>query len=238
MRDRCCVSVERETPATPRPPKPLFEPTRLQRWLCRDCIPVSPDASQAVEEASAETRALREVAARATQPDEAGVAELLAIAQDTIADERARGRGLDGKCGTMVGFGGLILSLNAAVAKPLFDTDLGTVGEPLASAAFFVAIASLLVAVLLAIVGVLMPQKYRGFGRDQLRSFTNPETQTMTRLVVQQSMLGAVADMLDQNRPLNDCKAKITRLVGRYLAIAFAAVAVLAVVVGVAEIGS
>lgn len=236
------VSVERKSPATPRaPPRPLFEPNWLHRWLCKDCIPRAteePNAdSSPAEQASADTRALREVAANATEPDEEGVAELLAIAQDTVEDERARGRALDAKSGRMLGFSGLILSLNLAVAKPLFDADLGTVGKPIVLVLFFVTVVSLLVAVLLAIAGVLSPQRYRGFGRDQLRKFTEPETQAMTRLVVHQSMLGAVADMIDQNRPLNDCKARITKLVGRWLAIAFIAVAALAIVIGISEIG-
>jgi hypothetical protein len=96
---------------------------------------------------------------------------------------------------------------------------------------FAVAVFSLLAAVLVAITGVLSPQTYRSFGRDQLRAFTRSDTQSMSRMVVHQSMLGAVADMLDQNRPVNDCKAKLTRSVGYFLAGSFAIIAVQTVIV-------
>jgi hypothetical protein len=184
---------------------------------------------------SADTAMLRELA-ETPRPDGEGVAALLEIAEDTIEDERARGLALDSKTGSLVGFGGLLLSVNAAVAKPLFDMDLGSM-TGVVRVSFAVAIASLLGAVLVAVLGVLRPQRYRGFGRDELRDFNTAEAQAMTRLVVHQRMLGAVADMLDTNRTVNDYKAMLTKWVGRLLALGFLAVALQAGVVGISQIG-
>jgi hypothetical protein len=186
--------------------------------------------------ARSDTDALRAIAG-SNEPNEGGVEALLKIAEDTVEDERERGRSLDTKTGSLVGFSGLILSLNGAVAKPLFDADLGSFETPV-KVLFGVAIASLLVAVLVAVFGVIRPQKYRGFGRAELRNFATAEAQQMSRLVVHQRMLGAVANMLDTNRRLNDTKANVIKVVGGFLALGFIAVAAQASAVGLSQIGA
>lgn len=203
-------------------------PTRLQRLLCKDCF--------AAAEASAPTPSTTPaITPEASNPD--GVAALLTIATDALKDERERGRSLDAKTATIAGFTGLILSLNGAIAKPLFDAELGSLGEPVARVCFFVAIAALLVGVLLAIVGVLMPQRYRGMGRSQVRAFYSLNAMAKPAMEVHQSMLGSIADIIDQDRPVNDCKARITKLVAGCLAVGFVAVAGEALTLGARQIG-
>jgi hypothetical protein len=187
------------------------------------------------DKARSDTEALRAIAG-SNEPNEGGVEALLRIAEDTVEDERERGRSLDTKTGSLVGVSGLILSVNGAVAKPLFDADLASFETPI-KVLFGVAIASLLVAVLVAVFGVIRPQKYRGFGRAELRNFATVEAQQMSRLVVHQRMLGAVADMLDTNRRLNDTKADVIKVVGGFLAVGFVAVAAQAGTVGLSQIG-
>lgn len=188
------------------------------------------------EKALRDTNALRAVA-RSPEADREGVEALLKISEDTIEDERERGRALDTKAASLVGFSGLILSLNGAVAKPLFDADLGSYETPV-KILFGIAILSLFIAVVVAIVGVLRPQRYRGFGRDELRGFATAEAQQMSRLIVHQRMLGAAADMLDTNRNLNDGKARLSKFVGYALAVGFFAVALQASAVGLSQIGA
>jgi hypothetical protein len=101
---------------------------------------------------------------------------------------------------------------------------------------FFIARGFLLLAVLLAIEGVLMPQRYRGMGRQQLRDFNSPATQAHDALWVQQSMLGALENILTQDRPVNDCKAKLTKRVARLLSIAFIFVAAEALTIGMCQL--
>ena len=75
---------------------------------------------------------------------------------------------------SLAGFTGLILSLTGAFAPALLDSKLGKIGQPIAEVAFFVAIVSLLLAVLVAVMGVLMPQKYRSMGTEQVANFLAP----------------------------------------------------------------
>lgn len=151
---------------------------------------------------------------------------MLAIATDAVDDERARGRALDGKAATLTGYSGLILSVNGLLAGPVFkQKHLGAVGRPLAQVFFGLAIACLLLAVLLAICGVLMPQSYRGLGRGQLRDFASLRVQGNNATWVRQSMLGALADIMGQDRPVNDCKARLIKGVAVLLAVAFVCVA-------------
>jgi hypothetical protein len=137
----------------------------------------------------------------------------------------------------LAGFTGLVLSVNAALGRPLLQGELGSVGGPVGALAFMIAVLSLTVAIALALFGVLMPQKYRGLGREQLRQFTSPDLQTNSRLWVHQSMLGACADILDQDRPVNDCKVKLTKLVGHALLVGFLGVAGQAITLALYEIG-
>lgn len=216
----------------------------MQRKLCKECFPVSEDGTP---ESSGEPQAepagggvvpVRKAAAvaAATAADQDGVAELLAIATDTVADERDRGRALDTKTASLAGFTGLILSVNGALAGLLFSKPFGSVGKPLALAFFFIALLFLLSAVLLAVEGVLMPQSYRGMGREQLRNFNSPATQAHNALWVHQSMLGALEHILDQDRPVNDCKAKLTKGVARLLSLGFIFVALEALTIGVSQL--
>lgn len=166
-----------------------------------------------------------------------GVVALLSIATDAVADERERGRSLDGKTATLTGFAGLILTVAAAVAGPVFKHNLGSVGGPLARVCFVAAMVCLLLAVLIAILGVLMPQAYRGLGRGQLAEFTSREVQAHDALWVNQSMLGALANIMAQDRPVNDRKAELTTVVAWLLAAAFAFVAVGGVTLGLQHVG-
>lgn len=228
-----------KTPAVPDVGK-LDGPSWLQRTLCKDCFPASESDSSAD---SAEDRACSTGvvplpegtghAASAANPE--GVAELLAIATDAVADERERGRGLDTKTASLAGFTGLILSVDGALAGPLFSRHLGSLGRPLALVLFLIAVVFLLLAVLLAVVGVLMPQRCRGMGREQLQNFNSSATQARDALWVHQSMLGALADILAQDRPVNDCKAKLTKTVARLLAVGFIFVAAEALTIGVSQ---
>jgi hypothetical protein len=195
---------------------PEESPGWLQRTLCRDCF----------SESGTETADSSPEPEPARPADPAGVAALVQIATDAIADERDRGRALDEKSASLAGFSGVILSVDALLAGPVFKQQLGSVGHPLALVSFFLAMGTLLGAVLLAIGGVLMPQRYRGLGREQLRDFTSPAVQANNELWVHQSMLGALAVIIERDRPVNDCKARLTKGVARLLALAFIFVAV------------
>jgi len=205
---------------------PLLDPpTFFQKLFCGDCFK------------NRESVAAGSVEPEAQDPNPEGVAALVKIAEDTVEDERARGRALDTKTAGLAGFTGVILSINGALAGTLFHQKLGPVGRPIAEGCFIGAVVSLLLAVGFAVLGVLMPQKYRGMGREQLALFNRSDVQAQNATWVGQSMLGALALILAQDRPVNDCKARLTKWVARFLALGFVFVAGQALTLGLRQIG-
>jgi hypothetical protein len=93
--------------------------------------------------------------------DAEGVATLVKIAEDTVEDERTRGRALDTKSATLAGFTGVILSVNGGLAATLFRQNLGPVGKPIAVVCFLGAVICLLLAVGFAVLGVLKQHSRR-----------------------------------------------------------------------------
>ncbi len=218
--------MEAETPTPSTTPTQGDGPSWLQRTLCKECFEPSPTPPAATEDGAADA-----------EPNPEGVAALLAIATDAVEDERERGRQLDSKCASLAGFTGLILSITGVLTPALANSKLGAAGQPAAEVAFAVGMLSLLAAVLLAVEGVLMPQKYRSMGAAQVAKFGLRSVQAHDALWVHQSMLGALNDILAQDRPVNNCKAKLTRWVARCLATGFAAVAVDAVIIAIQKFG-
>ncbi len=216
----------------PTPPgagvPPLDPPTRLQCLLCREIF-----------RKRAELRDRREewASAEGTLEDD-GIAELVRIAEGVTADERDRGRQLDSKSASLAGFSGLILTIDVALARSVFGLDLGDVGNVAARAGFVVAATALLLATTLAIAGVLMPQRYRGLGRDAVDDFNGPEFQTTSRSEIHRSLLQSLAFSLAQDRSVNDCKARLTKGVARALLVGFLALTVPALTLAVRSLDS
>jgi len=141
-------------------------------------------------------------------PDPEGVEALFEIAADAVADERARGRGLDQKAASITALVGVTLSLNATLGRPLLNAQFGPIGDNAVRVGFLMAVIGLLAAALFAVFAVFFPQKYRGLGRKQLGAFTSPETQSLSKLEVHQRMLGSLKEIVDTDRPLNNRKAR------------------------------
>jgi len=201
----------------------------LQRRLCKECFELVRPAETPSESAA------EDAPVGGAVPET--VAALLAIATEAVEDERERGRALDTKCASLVGFTGLILAITGALTPALVDHRLGSVGQPLAECSYAVGVLALLTAVLLALEGVLMPQKYRSMGTAQVANFSLPSVQAQKAMWVHQSMLGALKNILAQDRPVNNCKAKLTKWVARSLAVGFAAMAIDAVIIGIRQFG-
>jgi hypothetical protein len=223
--DRAGDASAKRAASNPAATPVLDPPTFWQRLFCRDCFEGrEPATDDEADEA-------------AGPADREGVAALLKIAAGTVEDERERGRALDTKTASLAGFTGVILSINGALAGTLFHQKLGPVGRPIAEVCFVGAVISLLLAVGFAVIGVLMPQKYRGMGREQLALFTGAEVQAHNATWVGQSMLGALALIIAQDRPVNDCKARLTKRVASLFALGFVFVAGQALTLGLRQIG-
>lgn len=189
----------------------LDPPTRLQCLLCRQIFRTRSGPRDRGGEWSEASGTL----------NEEGIAELVRIAEAVVADERDRGRQLDAKSATLAGFSGLILAIDTALSRSIFGVDLGTVGNVLARGGFMLAAASLLAATAVAIAGVLMPQKYRGLGKDAVDDFGGPAFQTMAKCEIQRSLLPSLSQTLAQDRSVNDCKARLTKGVAILLLVGF-----------------
>lgn len=164
--------------------------------------------------------------------NEDGIAELVRIAEGVVADERDRGRQLDTKSTSLAGFSGLILTIDTALARSVLNLEFGGLGNIFARGGFAVASVALLAATALAIAGVLMPQKYRGLGRNQVDDFCGPAFQTKPATEIHRGLLQSLSLTLAQDRAVNDCKARLTKGVAGCLLVGFLGLAASALTLG------
>ena len=166
------------------------------------------------------------------EPSPEAVAELLAILQGIVVDERGRGHGLDAKTSTLAGFGGAILALTASLGPQILDRSLGAVLEPVARALYVLTVAVLAAGAMLAVAGVLRPQQRLGIATEELERFGEFPLIAASRMEIQGRMINTLIEALVHERRLNDRKARLTRYTGIALALGFAGVAGEALVLG------
>jgi hypothetical protein len=168
------------------------------------------------------------------EPSPDAVAELLAMLQRILDDERARGQGLDAKTSTLAGFSGAILALTGTLGPQLFEEPLGAVAEPLVRVLYVLTVAALAVGAVLAVAGVLRPQERLGIATEELERFGQFPLIAAPRIEIQGRMINTMVEALVHERRLNDRKARLTRYTGLFLAIGFAGVAAEALTLGLA----
>jgi hypothetical protein len=198
-------------------------------WLIRKLARYKPEPVQPVEPTADSTDTPPE-------PNKEGVAALLLISENTVEDERERGRSIDTKTATLVGAIGLALSLNLTLGRPLLNEHLGSLGHALVVAFFIAAAVALLLALLVGVLGALYPQPLRTLEVSELADFMSPVTQARTQISIHQSMIGALRDILAQDRAMNGCKATLMKITAVLLAVGFIFVAGEALTLGVDKI--
>jgi hypothetical protein len=167
-----------------------------------------------------------------TRPDDATVAELLAMVRGMLDDERTRGQGLDAKSATLAGFTGTILALTTTLGAVLLDLDLGAVGSAVFQCLYVVSVVALGVASLVALVGVLRPQPRLALAMDEIRRFSEFPLIATPTVEVQGTMMNTLIEALAHERALNERKARLTRVAAVALAVGFVSVAAQAVTLG------
>ena len=167
------------------------------------------------------------------RPDDATVAELLAMVRGMLDDERTRGQGLDGKSATLAGFTGTILALTTTLGGELLDLDLGAVGSVVFQFLFVVSVVALGFASLVALVGVLRPQPRLALAMEEIRRFSQFPLIAQPTVEVQGTMMNTLIEALAHERALNERKARLTRVAAASLAVGFVAVAAQAVTLGI-----
>ncbi len=171
------------------------------------------------------------------RPDPEGVSALLEITSGVVADERSRGQALDTKTATLATFTGAILTLNVTLGRPLFQEDLGPVGDPALRVCFLIATLALWIAVVAALAGVLRPQATLSIDREQVRSFARFPALSAGKTQHEGQMLSTLGDVLELERPVNDQKATATKVTAWGLVVGFSAVAGEALTLGLRQIG-
>ena len=166
------------------------------------------------------------------RPNDATVAELLAMVRGMLDDERTRGQGLDGKSATLAGFTGTILALTATLGAELLDLDLGGVGSAVFQCLYVISVLALALASLVALVGVLRPQPRLALAIDEIRRFSEFPLIAQPPVEVQGTMMNTLIEALAHERALNERKARLTRIAAICLAVGFAGVAAQAVTLG------
>jgi hypothetical protein len=193
--------------------------------------PPSADVSRALSPADP---ILRLVPVGPQQPKPDAVAELLSIVRGLLADERARGQGLDGKTSTLTGFTGATLALVASLARDVLRPGLGAFAGALAQGLFVATVCALTAAAVLGLAGVLRPQPRLDIAAEELRGFGSFPLIAASRMEIQGQMVNTLVDALLHERALNDRKARLTRRTGVALAIGYAGVAGVAFTVAIA----
>ena len=168
------------------------------------------------------------------RPNDATVAELLAMVRGMLDDERTRGQGLDSKSATLAGFTGTILALTTTLGATLLDLDLGSVGSAVFQCLYVISVVALGVASLIALVGVLRPQPRLALAMDEIRRFSEFPLIAQPLVEVQGTMMNTLVEALAHERALNERKGRLTRVAAIALAVGFVGVAAQAVTLGIA----
>ena len=169
------------------------------------------------------------------RPNEATVAELLAMVRGMLDDERTRGQGLDGKSATLAGFTGTILALTATLGAELLDLDLGSVGSAVFQCLYMISVVALGVG-----LAGRADRRPATAAAARAERWTRSERFSEFPLIaqppveVQGTMMNTLIEALAHERALNERKARLTRVAAVCLAVGFVGVAAQAVTLGIA----
>jgi hypothetical protein len=149
-------------------------------------------------------------------------------------DERARGQGLDTKTSTLTGFTGATLALVASLAGGV-DAPDSSVAAVVAQTLFVGSVVALTAAAGFGLGGVLRPQQRLDIAVHELRGFGAFPLIAASRMEIQGLMLNTLIEALLHERQRNDRKARLTTLTSLALAIGYAGVAAVALIVAMAS---
>ena len=156
------------------------------------------------------------------RPNDATVAELLAMVRGMLDDERTRGQGLDGKSATLAGFTGTILALTRRSARSCSTSTSAASARRSSSASMSSRCMALGFAALVALIGVLRPQPRLALAMDEIRRFSEFPLIAQPLVEVQGTMMNTLIEALAHERALNERKARLTRVAAVGLAVGFA----------------
>jgi hypothetical protein len=122
-------------------------------------------------------------------PLEGTVDVLLRATYEVIEDERERGKVLDSKCAQLTGFIGVILALDATLAKDTLTNALGAPYSTLLPVLYFIAVVALTAGAISAVIGGVLPQKTLAFDREQFADFADGDIILSETVPVKQTLI-------------------------------------------------
>jgi hypothetical protein len=142
------------------------------------------------------------------QPDPETVDALLSATVRIIEDERSRGQTADTKAGQLVGFTGVILAIDVALGRDVFDHGISSAYSDVFVAFFIASLAALAAAAFVAIRGAMLPQATLAFRRRDVEGLADgdlvlADSVEMKRTLIRTYGKELVAEEQRNNRKLD-----------------------------------
>lgn len=165
------------------------------------------------------------MAVTSLQPESETVDALLAATVRIIEDERSRGETADTKAGQLVGFTGVILAIDAALGRDVFDHGISGSYSGVFVAFFAVSLLALVAAAYVAIRGVFLPQRTLAFRRKDVEGLADGDLVLADAIEIKRTLIRTYGQEVVSEEQRNNRKLDIVSRAGLLLLIAVLALA-------------
>jgi hypothetical protein len=159
------------------------------------------------------------------QPQPETVDALLAAAVRVVEDERLRGGMADTKAGQLVGFTGVILAIDASLGRDVFDHGISGAYSDVFVAFFVVSLLALVVAVYVAIRGLLRPQETLAFRRADVQRLADDDLVLAESVEIKRVLIRTYGEELISEEQRNNRKLDVVNRAGLLLLVGVFALA-------------
>ncbi len=159
------------------------------------------------------------------QPEPDTVDALLGATVRIIEDERSRGKTADAKAGQLVGFTGVILAIDAALGRDVFDHGISGGYGDVFVAFFVISLLALVAAAYVAIRGVFLPQRTLAFRRKDVEGLADGNLVLADSVEIKRMLIRTYGQEVVSEERRNNRKLDIVSRAGLLLMIAVLALA-------------
>lgn len=147
------------------------------------------------------------------------VLQCLQIVREVSSEQRARGRHLDSKTGTLAGFAATALTLNATLGRPLLAADLPAFASAAVTVSFVVAVVALGAAAGVAVVGGLRPMGHDDLTEAEIDAYSDRPKVVTPAEDLRMKWLRTLTDITLSDRAAADAKARFAAVATVLLAV-------------------
>ncbi|HXQ01003.1 MAG TPA: hypothetical protein VN845_13185 [Solirubrobacteraceae bacterium] len=158
-------------------------------------------------------------------PQPATVDTLLQASVRMVEDERSRGASTDTKVGQLVGFAGVILSIDVALGSGAFEHSVSPHRSEVFVAFFLVSLLALVIAAYVAIRGVLLPKKTLALRPQDLDRLAGAELVLADSVKLKHMLIRTYGRELVAERRRNDRRLSVANRASLLLTVGVIAVA-------------